>query len=124
MPGNTVVINGAKVLQWYVGDSKMNLLIGFLNAIGHKGKQEYQQREKCPNCEIPHPWKMTKVDDKGFCPDCGKKLGLHKESDECPNCEGSPNKAINLIKEDVFKCPDCNKPIMCTQQFVTVKEND
>lgn len=77
MPGNTIVINKSEELQWYVGDSKMDLLIALLNEIGHKGKGPYKEPETCPNCESPfYPWKMTKVCD-GFCPDCGKKLGLH-----------------------------------------------
>ena len=35
MPGNTVVVNNA--LEWYVGDSKMDEVIGLLNKVGFAG---------------------------------------------------------------------------------------
>ena len=34
MPGNIIQINRAKELEWYVGDSKMEDLIEYLNKIG------------------------------------------------------------------------------------------
>lgn len=34
MPGNIIQINRAKELEWYVGDSKMEDLIKYLNEIG------------------------------------------------------------------------------------------
>ena len=34
MPGNIIQINGARELEWYVGDSKMEELIECLNEIG------------------------------------------------------------------------------------------
>ena len=34
MPGNIVQINRAEELEWYVGDSKMEDLIEYLNEIG------------------------------------------------------------------------------------------
>lgn len=36
MPGNIITINGSKKLEWYVGDSKMDKLIEYLNHIGEK----------------------------------------------------------------------------------------
>ena len=38
MPGNSVVINDSKDLNWYVGDSKMEELIKYLDKIGLRGK--------------------------------------------------------------------------------------
>ena len=34
MPGNIIQINKAEELEWYVGDSKMEDLIAYLNKIG------------------------------------------------------------------------------------------
>jgi len=34
MPGNLIVINKSEGLTWYVGDSKMDELMGFLHKIG------------------------------------------------------------------------------------------
>ena len=34
MPGNIIQINRAEELEWYVGDSKMEDLIEYLNGIG------------------------------------------------------------------------------------------
>jgi len=34
MPGNIIKINNSDELSWYVGDSKMEELIAFLNKIG------------------------------------------------------------------------------------------
>jgi len=39
MPGNIIKINNSDELLWYVGDSKMELLIAFLNEIGFKEKE-------------------------------------------------------------------------------------
>ncbi len=36
MPGNTVRINGADDMEWYVGDSKMDVLLAVLNAVGKR----------------------------------------------------------------------------------------
>lgn len=36
MPGNTVKINNSKNFEWYIGDSKMEDLINFLNKNGLK----------------------------------------------------------------------------------------
>ena len=38
MPGNSVVINESKDLNWYVGDSKMDAVIEYLDKIGLRGK--------------------------------------------------------------------------------------
>lgn len=38
MPGNIVTINSSKSLEWYVGDSKMEELISWLNENGIKEK--------------------------------------------------------------------------------------
>lgn len=40
MPGNTIKINSREELSWYVGDSKMDELIGWLNAQGIKNQPE------------------------------------------------------------------------------------
>ena len=40
MPGNIVVINDSKDLEWYVGDSRMKELIQWLNEHGLKEKKE------------------------------------------------------------------------------------
>lgn len=34
MPGNTITINNSKKLEWYVGDSKMDKLIEYLDDVG------------------------------------------------------------------------------------------
>ncbi len=36
MPGNIVQINNAEELQWYVGDSKMDALIAYLDKEGFR----------------------------------------------------------------------------------------
>ena len=36
MPGNLIVINSTKELEWYVGDSRMEELMSFLDEIGTK----------------------------------------------------------------------------------------
>jgi len=36
MPGNTIVINNSKELSWYVGDSRMEELIKYLDEIGER----------------------------------------------------------------------------------------
>ena len=36
MPGNIIQINRAKELEWYVGDSKMENLIKYLDEVGFK----------------------------------------------------------------------------------------
>ena len=36
MPGNIVQINHSKDLEWYVGDSKMEELIKYLDEIGFR----------------------------------------------------------------------------------------
>ena len=41
MPGNIIQINGNKDFEWYVGDSKMDALIAYLNKVGfRKGKKK------------------------------------------------------------------------------------
>lgn len=50
MPGNTVVINGSPELTYYVGDSKLELLLALLREIGHL-EQERQVRPE-PQTEI------------------------------------------------------------------------
>jgi len=40
MPGNTIIINGSEDLEWYIGDSKMELLIAILNEIGSKSNDQ------------------------------------------------------------------------------------
>jgi len=53
MPGNLIRINGAEKLTWYVGDSKMEKLIKFLNKTGTQEQPEAQQEVEelaCPKC--------------------------------------------------------------------------
>ena len=40
MPGNIVQINRAEELEWYVGDSKMEDLIEYLNEIGSSTSED------------------------------------------------------------------------------------
>jgi len=44
MPGNIVKINSSEELAWYVGDSKMEELIKFLNEIG-VGKTSEEEKK-------------------------------------------------------------------------------
>ena len=43
MPGNTITINNSEDLEWYVGDSKMEELIAWLDENGVKEKK-YKRR--------------------------------------------------------------------------------
>jgi len=43
MPGSIVRINDYDGLEWYVGDSKMEELIAFLDRIGYKEKRDADQ---------------------------------------------------------------------------------
>jgi len=45
MPGNIILINGS--IEYYVGDSSMDGLMGYLNEHGYK-----QKREKSPGVEV------------------------------------------------------------------------
>jgi len=38
MPGNTIRINGSEELTWYIGDSKMEDLKGYLDQVGLRSK--------------------------------------------------------------------------------------
>lgn len=40
MPGNIIQINSAKELEWYVGDSKMEDLINYLDEIGFRASED------------------------------------------------------------------------------------
>lgn len=40
MPGNVIQINNAKELEWYVGDSRMEDLIVYLDEIGFRTNEE------------------------------------------------------------------------------------
>jgi len=40
MPGNIVQINRSKELEWYVGDSKMDDLIIYLDEIGFRTSED------------------------------------------------------------------------------------
>ena len=41
MPGNIVQLNHSKLHEWYVGDSKMDSLIAYLDKIGFRnGKKQ------------------------------------------------------------------------------------
>lgn len=43
MPGNTVRINNSEELNWYVGDSKMDELIAYLDEVGFRENDENEQ---------------------------------------------------------------------------------
>ena len=40
MPGNIININSTEELEWYVGDSRMEELINFLDEIGFRTNEE------------------------------------------------------------------------------------
>ena len=40
MPGNIIQINSTKELEWYVGDSKMDDLINYLDEIGFRTSED------------------------------------------------------------------------------------
>ena len=40
MPGNIVQINFAKELEWYIGDSKMEELIRYLDKLGFRNSED------------------------------------------------------------------------------------
>lgn len=44
MPGNTVIINNSKELEWYVGDSKMDELIKYLDDVGMREQNKCQAK--------------------------------------------------------------------------------
>jgi len=46
MPGNVVLINNSLGLEWYVGDSKMPLLIKYLDSIGVKVAKKKKKKRK------------------------------------------------------------------------------
>ena len=46
MPGNVVTINSSKNLEWYVGDSKMEELISWLNENGIKEKAKEEVKKE------------------------------------------------------------------------------
>ena len=43
----------------------------FVVILDEMGARE-KESEGCPNCEQFYPWKITKIDKEGLCPDCGK----------------------------------------------------
>lgn len=48
MPGNIIRINDSIRLEWYVGDSRMEELIAFLNIVGFKRDDiEYDNNIEC-----------------------------------------------------------------------------
>lgn len=71
MPGNVVRINNSNKSKWYVGDSKMEELIKFLNDIGFKEEgiysKEYEEKEECSIC---HGQGST-TDHHDPCTECG-----------------------------------------------------
>jgi len=46
MPGNMVRINDYNELEWYVGDSKMDKLIKYLNKVGYQRGWSRMKRVK------------------------------------------------------------------------------
>ena len=49
MPGNIVVINNSKELTWYIGDSKLRLLITFLES---NSKRLSKEQDKNPKIQL------------------------------------------------------------------------
>jgi len=49
MPGNLISVNDSKDLTWYVGDSKIEKLIEFLDKVGFKRQPE----DKSPDPSYP-----------------------------------------------------------------------
>ncbi|MFC2019624.1 hypothetical protein ACFLU4_06735 [Chloroflexota bacterium] len=45
MPGNIIQINASKKLEWYVGDSKMDTLIAYLDKIGSRNGKKPKVRK-------------------------------------------------------------------------------
>ena len=54
MPGNIVVINDGNELSFYVGDSKMEGLIEYLNKIGYKenDQSEAEVKDNRPHSKV------------------------------------------------------------------------
>lgn len=59
MPGNTIKINNREELSWYVGDSKMDALMEWLNTEGIK---EHQEKE-VDDSEVKLKTKMSMLND-------------------------------------------------------------
>lgn len=109
-------------IEWSVADHKMGLLVGFLDVLGYRGKKEYQQPEKCPNCEefyFGNPAKIVRDCGQVNCADCGRWLTAvesvkkHQEPlGPCPNCEGPlyPYKLTKVYNKGF--CPDCGRGFM------------
>jgi len=47
MPGNIVQVNASKELEWYVGDSKMDALIRYLDEVGYRASEEDEKEAIC-----------------------------------------------------------------------------
>ena len=45
MPGNIVQINSSKELEWYVGDSKMDALIEYLDKTGFRENRQSKRKK-------------------------------------------------------------------------------
>ena len=107
-----VIYTGKGHIKWDLSNNKASLLMDVLNEIGTR---ESTEPDKCPNCETSlYPWKMAKIYDKRFCPDCGKKFDPHtielmesKESGKCPNCEVPHPWKMTMV--DKGFCPRCGK---------------
>ena len=70
MPGNTVKINNTEELEWYIGDSRIDEVIKFLEGVGTKTRGE----RKCRLCG-----KKTALDDMGdVCSECYEKSKKQK----------------------------------------------
>lgn len=52
MPGNIVQINHSKKLEWYVGDSKMDKLIEYLDKIGFRTSKEKRRKQKTISSDV------------------------------------------------------------------------
>ena len=50
MPGNLISVNDSKDLIWYVGDSKMDKLIKFLDKVGFK--RQPKDKSPDPSCSV------------------------------------------------------------------------
>ncbi len=96
MPGNTVKINNFKGLEYYVGDSKMDGLIQYLNKHGVKNK-DHSMIESiilCNKCIMPlqPTGGESNTDQDGFT-----------EHFYCEKCDVEMNVSVNYHKEKNVK---------------------
>ena len=81
-------------------------------------RKKEKEPDNGPNCGSPPYHGKILMVDKGICPYCGKRLGLHKiepmekkESAPCHNCEEFYfGKVARLVRDcGQINCADCGK---------------